>query len=50
MTNEELRYKVCMNKLCSNYNMVVHSQATHCPFCREEYTYPVPVRMPRERW
>ncbi len=44
----EEKYKICMNKECEKYNIVVKTKWYFCP-CQTRLTYPVVTRMPKEK-
>jgi len=46
--NDE-KYKICMNKDCEKYNIVVKTKWHFCPFCETRLTYPVITKMPKEK-
>lgn len=41
----EEKYKVCMNKECKKYNIVVKTKWHFCPFCQTRLTYPVVTKI-----
>ena len=42
----EEKYKICMNKECKKYNIVVKTKWWKCPFCGTRLTYPVITKIP----